>query len=117
MNTCKSQLIFLTCWAFLLVLHLTIAKPSKGIAENDRKRDPVAGDGYYLNECENNYECSSGQTCNEEYHICVADVNQYSNGKRDKLSRRSGYLPSYDCSFDYECVYPMKCDSEFGFCM
>ena len=38
-----------------------------------------AGNGFYLKECFNNYECDYGQTCDEEFHICVPNI--YNKGQ------------------------------------
>ena len=38
-----------------------------------------AGNGFYLKECFNNYECDYGQTYDEEFHICVPNV--YNKGQ------------------------------------
>ena len=39
-----------------------------------------AGNGFYLKECFNNYECDYGQTCDEEFHICVPNVYNKGDG-------------------------------------
>ncbi|KAL9960341.1 hypothetical protein ACROYT_G033788 [Oculina patagonica] len=66
--------IFLSCWAFFLVLHLATAKPRSRIEGNGfGKRDVLSRRGGYfpISECYSDYECDYGMKCDPQFGFCI----------------------------------------------